>query len=319
MSQVMFGKPVAAEIEQRVRGEVEGLRAHGVVPRLDVVLVGRSPASQRYVGKKMEFCERLGMQAMLHTFDDQIPARELRDQVLRINDDPAVHAILVQLPLPFHIEEPPSGLNKFDVFDAISGAKDVDGISRATVPELYRAQQERMLHLPATALAVRRVLAFYGIETEGRVAVIVGRNDITAKPIHHMLGGRMCNATAIWCHRYTRKADHDAFMRSADIIVSSVGSERYRITADLVKPGAVVIDVATRVGPDGKLHGDVDFERVKEVASFITPVPGGIGPVTVAALTENVVRAAEFAHGLRQPGFDFAAGREDHLRPAISS
>jgi len=315
----MFGKPVAAEIEQRVRGEVEGLRAHGVVPRLDVVLVGRSPASQRYVGKKMEFCERLGMQAMLHTFDDQIPARELRDQVLRINDDPAVHAILVQLPLPFHIEEPPSGLNKFDVFDAISGAKDVDGISRATVPELYRAQQERMLHLPATALAVRRVLAFYGIETEGRVAVIVGRNDITAKPIHHMLGGRMCNATAIWCHRYTRKAEHDAFMRSADIIVSSVGSERYRITADLVKPGAVVIDVATRVGPDGKLHGDVDFERVKEVASFITPVPGGIGPVTVAALTENVVRAAEFAHGLRQPGFDFAAGREDHLRPAISS
>ena len=315
----MLGKPVAAELEQRVRGEVEGLRERGIVPRLDVVLVGRNPASQRYVGKKMEFCERLGMQARLHTFDDQISARELRDQVQRINDDPAVHAILVQLPLPRHIEEPLSGLNKFDVFDAISGPKDVDGISRATVPELYRAQQERMLHLPATALAVRRMLAFYGIETEGRVAVIVGRNDITAKPIHHMLGGRMCNATAIWCHRYTRKADHDAFMRSADIIVSSVGSERYRITADLVKPGAVVIDVATRVGPDGKLHGDVDFERVKEVASFITPVPRGVGPVTVAALTENVVRAAEFAHGIRQPGFEFATRSEDHLSPATSS
>jgi len=315
----MLGKPVAAEIEQRVRGEVESLRGRGVVPRLDVVLVGRNPASQRYVGKKMEFCERLGMQAMLHTFDDHISARELRDQVQRIDDDPAVHAILVQLPLPRHIEEPLSGLNKFDVFDAISGPKDVDGISRATVPELYRAQQERMLHLPATALAVRRMLAFYGIETEGKVAVVVGRNDITAKPIHHMLGGRMCNATAVWCHRYTRKADHDAFMRSADIIVSSVGSERYRITADLVKPGAVVIDVATRVGPDGKLNGDVDFERVKEVASFITPVPRGVGPVTVAALTENVVRAAGFAHGLRQPGFDFAAGREDRLSPATSS
>lgn len=316
MAQVMLGKPVAAEIEQRVRGEVESLRGRGIIPRLDVVLVGRSPASQRYVGKKMEFCERLGMQAMLHTFDDQISARELQDQVQRINDDPAVHAILVQLPLPRHIEEPLSGLNKFDVFDAISGPKDVDGISRGTVPELYRAQQERMLHLPATALAVRRMLAFYGIETEGKVAVIVGRNDITAKPIHHMLGGRMCNATAIWCHRYTRKADHDAFMRSADIIVSSVGSERYRITADLVKPGAVVIDVATRVGADGKLNGDVDFERVKEVASFITPVPRGVGPVTVAALTENVVRAAEFAHGLREPGFEFSARREDHLSPA---
>jgi methylenetetrahydrofolate dehydrogenase (NADP+)/methenyltetrahydrofolate cyclohydrolase len=163
------------------------------------------------------------------------------------------------------------------------------------------------------------MLAFYGIQTESKVAVIVGRNDITAKPIHHMLGGRMCNATAIWCHRYTRKADHDAFMRSADIIVTSVGSERYRITADLVKPGAVVIDVATRVGSDGKLHGDVDFERVKEIAAFITPVPRGVGPVTVAALMENVMRAAEFAHGLRRPGYDFSAAKEYHLRPAISS
>jgi methylenetetrahydrofolate dehydrogenase (NADP+)/methenyltetrahydrofolate cyclohydrolase len=267
----------------------------------------------------MQSCERLGMQAALHTFDHHIGARELRDEVQRINDDSRVHAILVQLPLPRHIEEPAFGLNKFDVFDAISGPKDVDGISRSTVPELYRAQQERLLHLPATALAVRRMFEFYGIETEGKVAVIVGRNDITAKPIHHMLGGRMCNATAIWLHRYTRKSDHNTFMRSADIIVTSVGNEHYQITADLVKPGAVVIDVATRVGADGKLHGDVDFERVKEVASFITPVPRGVGPVTVAALTENVVRAAQFAHGLRQPGYDFAPAKETHLRPAAST
>jgi 5,10-methylene-tetrahydrofolate dehydrogenase/methenyl tetrahydrofolate cyclohydrolase len=320
MAEIMYGKPVADEIEQRVRGEVESLRSRNIIPRLDVVLVGKSPASQRYVKKKMDFCERLGMHARLHAFDDHINAGELRDQVQRLDADPAVHAILVQLPLPRHIEEPASGLNKFDVFDAVSGPKDVDGISRSTVPELYRAQEEHTLHLPATALAVRRMLAFYGVETEGRVAVIVGRNDITAKPIHHMLGGRMCNATAIWCHRYTRKADHDAFMRAADIIVTSVGSERYRITAEMVKPGAVVIDVATRVGPDGKLNGDVDFERVKEVASLITPVPRGVGPVTVAALTENVVRAAEFAHGLRRPGYDFAAALgEAHLRPAISS
>jgi methylenetetrahydrofolate dehydrogenase (NADP+)/methenyltetrahydrofolate cyclohydrolase len=318
MAEIMYGKPVAEEIEQRVRRKVETLRSRGIVPRLDVVLVGRSPASQRYVGKKMESCERLGMQARLHTFDDHIGAGELREEVQRIDDDPAAHAILVQLPLPRHIEEPASGLNKFDIFDAISGAKDVDGISRETVPELYRAQEDRMLHLPATALAVRRMLAHYGVETEGKVAVVVGRNDITAKPIHHMLGGRMCNATAIWAHRYTRKADHDAFMRAADIIVTSVGSERYRITADLVKPGAVVVDVATRVGSDGKLHGDVDFERVKEVASLITPVPKGVGPVTVAALMENVVRAAEFAHGLREPGYDFSS-EAAHLRPAISS
>jgi 5,10-methylene-tetrahydrofolate dehydrogenase/methenyl tetrahydrofolate cyclohydrolase len=182
MAEIMFVKPVADGIERRVRDEVESLSARGIVPRLDVVLVGKSAASQRYVGKKMEFCERLGMQARLHTFDDHVSAGELRNQVQRINDDPSVHAILVQLPLPRHIEEPASGLNKFDVFDAISGPKDVDGISRETVPELYRAQAERMLHLPATALAVRRMLEFYGIETEGKVAVIVGRNDITAKP-----------------------------------------------------------------------------------------------------------------------------------------
>lgn len=306
----MYGKPVAGQIEQWVRTQVDHLRAaHHIIPRLDVVLVGRSPASQRYVGKKIESCQQLGMTAHLHTFDDTISAVELRDQVQRLSDDPAVHALLVQLPLPRHIEEPEHGLNKFDVFDAIRGEKDVDGISRYTVPELYRAQADAILHLPATALAVRRMMAFYGIETEGRVAVIVGRNDITAKPIHHMLGGRMCNATAIWLHRYTRKADHDAFMRSADIIVTSVGSERYQITAEMVKPGAAVIDVATRVGPDGKLHGDVDFQRVKDVASFITPVPRGVGPVTVAALMENVVRAAQFAAGLRKPGYDFSPSR----------
>ncbi|HLG99226.1 MAG TPA: bifunctional 5,10-methylenetetrahydrofolate dehydrogenase/5,10-methenyltetrahydrofolate cyclohydrolase [Bryobacteraceae bacterium] len=306
MAQIMYGKPVADQIEQCVRIETEQLlKKHNLIPRLDVVLVGKSPASLRYVGKKMESCRNLGMKAELHHLDDGISAPALRDYVHSLGCDRAVHAILVQLPLPRHIEEPSTGLNKFDVFDAIPGPKDVDGVSRDTVPELYRAQTENMLHLPATALAVRRMMAFYGIETEGKVAVVLGRNDITAKPIHHMLGGRMCNATAVWCHRYTRREDHDAFLRSADIIVSSVGSEHYRITADLVKPGAVVIDVATRVGPDGKLHGDVDFERVQNIASFITPVPKGVGPVTVAALMENVVRAAQFSAGVRSPGYNF--------------
>jgi methylenetetrahydrofolate dehydrogenase (NADP+)/methenyltetrahydrofolate cyclohydrolase len=246
------------------------------------------------------------MAAHLHTFDDAISASSLRDEVRRLSDDPQVHGILIQLPLPGQIEEPPHGLNKFDVFDGMRGEQDVDGISRSTVPELYRAQADAILHLPATALAVRRMMAFYGVELEGRVAVVVGRNDITAKPIHHMLGGRMCNATAIWLHRYTRKPDHDQFMRAADIIVTSVGSQHYQITADMVKKDAVVIDVATRVGPDGKLHGDVDFEQVKEIASAITPVPKGVGPVTVAALMENVVRAAQFSAGLRKPGYDFS-------------
>ena len=320
MATIMYGKPVAERIEAWVRAEVAGLkRSHGIAPRLDVVLVGRSAASLRYVQKKMESCRKLGMDSQLHTFDESATGTELRDSVRRLNDDPAVHAILVQLPLPRHIEEPPSGPGKFDIFDAISGQKDVDGISRESVPELYRARPDHMLQFPATALAVRRMMDFYGIETEGRVAVIVGRNDITAKPIHHMLGGRMSNATAIWFHRHTRREDHDRFMRSADIIVSSVGNENYRITADIVKPGAAVIDVATRVGADGKLHGDVDFERVKEVAAFISPVPRGVGPVTVAALMENVVRAAQFAVGARKLGYEFGRNALALPAPALSS
>jgi methylenetetrahydrofolate dehydrogenase (NADP+)/methenyltetrahydrofolate cyclohydrolase len=133
----------------------------------------------------------------------------------------------------------------------------------------------------------------------------VGRNDITAKPMHHLLGGRIGNATAIWCHRHTPKQEHDAFMRQADIIVTSVGSPRYRVTADMVKPGAVVLDVGTRVDPDGRLKGDIDFEGVKEVASAITPVPKGVGPVTVAALGENLLRAARFCVGVGKRGYQF--------------
>ena len=304
----MYGQPVAEEIERKVQGEVDSLRkSHSVVPRLDVILVGTSPASQRYVKRKLDACQRLGMKAELHTFNDDVTARELKDQVCSLGSDRSVHGILVQLPLPRHIEEPGdnNALDKFDVFDAIAAEKDVDGVSRYCIAELYRAQQNRLRFLPATAVAIRRMLAYYHIETEGRKAVVVGRNDITAKPVHHMLGGRMCNATAIWCHRYTRKEDHDAFMREADIIVTSVGSERYRLTGNIVKPGAVVIDVGTRVSPDGRLHGDVDFESVAPVASHITPVPRGVGPVTVAALTENVARAAQFAAGVRKPGYVF--------------
>jgi methylenetetrahydrofolate dehydrogenase (NADP+) / methenyltetrahydrofolate cyclohydrolase len=308
MAEIMYGRPVADQIEQKVRVDIECLKkAHHVAPRLDVVLVGRNPASQRYVQKKLGACERLGIEARLHNFDETISGSELRDHVSRLSADSSVHGILVQLPLPSHIEEPAGrdGIDKFHIFDAIRAEKDVDGISRYSIAELYRAQQNHLVFLPATAVAVRRMLAYYKIETQGKVAVVIGRNDITAKPVHHMLGGRMCNATAIWCHRYTRKPDHDAFLRAADIIVTSVGSEHYKITGDLVKPGVVVIDVATRVGTDGKLTGDVDFASVEPLASHITPVPRGVGPVTVAALAENMVRAVQFALGIRKVGYDF--------------
>jgi methylenetetrahydrofolate dehydrogenase (NADP+)/methenyltetrahydrofolate cyclohydrolase len=305
---VMLGKPVADAIEARVaEGAAELLRARGVVPSLAIVLVGDSAASQRYVKKKIEACARLDMRAEVKMFPTTISADALRDEVARIGRSKDHHGVLVQLPLPAHIEEHDAATtNKFDVFDAIPAEKDVDGVGKDAVAALYRAQQERMLLMPGTALAVRRMMAFYGVATEGKQAVVVGRNDITSKPILHMLGGRMCNAAAVWCHRHVSPEDQRRLIREADILVTAVGAASYRIVADMVKPGVAVFDVATRVDAAGKMHGDVDFDGVKELASFITPVPRGVGPVTVAALCENLLRAARFQAGVGKPGYVFA-------------
>ncbi len=302
---VMYGKPVAEQIEAQLHASVPDFVArYKTVPTLAVVQVGADPPSSRYIRKKAEACARLGMKAEHHQFDETISADALKEKVERLGQSNSVHGIVIQLPLPPHIEEPESGTNKFDIFDVVPPEKDVDGVGRYSVADLYRAQQDRMLFLAGTALAVRRVMAFYRIETEGRLAVVIGRNDITAKPILHMLGGRMCNAAAIWCHRYVPPDEQRELIRTADILVTSVGNVNFKITADMLKPGVAVFDVATRV-ENGKLKGDVDFPAAVEVASHITPVPGGIGPVTVAALAENVFRAAQFACGTGQPGYTF--------------
>ncbi len=302
----MYGKPVAEQIDERVRAGVAELRArHRVTPSLAIVQVGRDPASDRYIRKKIESCERLDMKAELRMFDASISADALRDEVARLSRAPEFHGILVQLPLPDHIEKPESGANKFDVFDAIAPEKDVDGIGREAATDLYRAQQSRMRFLPATALAVRRMMSFYQVPTEGQLAVVIGRNDITAKPVVLMLGGRMCNAAAIWLHRYVSPEEQALLIRNADIVVTSVGSTHFRITGNMLKPGVAVFDIATRVDAQGKLNGDVEFEAAKNVASFITPVPKGIGPVTVAALNENLLRAARFSAGEDAFGYSF--------------
>lgn len=303
----MFGKPVADAIDAELAAAVPAFVAqHKVTPTLAIVLVGNNAASERYVKKKIEACARLHMRAELRAFPIDISPDDLKDEVARVSRASDVHGVLVQLPLPAAIEEHESAsTNKFDIFDAIAPEKDVDGVGRDAVASLYRAQQERMLLMPGTALAVRRMMAFYGVETEGKQAVVVGRNDITSKPILHMLGGRMCNAAAIWCHRYVKPEDQRRLIREADILVTAVGSAAYRITADMVKPGVAVFDVATRVDAAGKMHGDVDFDEVKKIASFITPVPKGVGPVTVAALCENLFRAAQAAVGVGKRGYVF--------------
>ncbi len=303
----MLGKPVADAIDARLRAAVpELIERHKLVPTLAIVLVGNSPASERYVKKKIEACARLQMRAEVKAFPTDIGADDLVGEVAKLSRSPSFHGILVQLPLPRHIEDHSAATtNKFDVFDAIAPEKDVDGVGSTAVTSLYRAQQERMLLMPGTALAVRRMIAHYGVQTEGRLAVVVGRNDITSKPILHMLGGRMCNAAVIWCHRYVKPEDQRRLIREADILVTAVGAASYAITADMVKPGVAIFDVATRIDDAGKMHGDVDFERVQHVASFITPVPRGVGPVTVAALCENLFRAGCLAAGVGTPGYVF--------------
>jgi methylenetetrahydrofolate dehydrogenase (NADP+)/methenyltetrahydrofolate cyclohydrolase len=304
----MLGKPVADAMDARTAAAAaEHVARHKQVPTLAIVLVGSEPASQRYVTRKIDACARLGMRAELKTYGTDISADDLRYEVAELSRSPAFHGVLVQLPLPRHIEEHDTATtNKFDVFDAIAAEKDVDGVGPSAVAALYRAQQERMLFLPATALAVRRMMEHYGVRSEGKQAVVVGRNDITSKPILHMLGGRMCNAAAIWCHRHVEPDVQERLIGEADILVTAVGSGGFRITADKLKFGVAVFDVATRIDTDGKLHGDVDFEGARGMASFVTPVPGGVGPVTVAALCENLLRAAQFCAGVGKPGYTFS-------------
>jgi methylenetetrahydrofolate dehydrogenase (NADP+) / methenyltetrahydrofolate cyclohydrolase len=303
---LMLGKPVADAIDARLRVEVpELIERHKIVPTLAIVLVGNNAASERYVKKKIEACARLQMRAELKTIAPGISADGLVNEVSRLSRSPEYHGILVQLPLPQVIEEHTAAINKFDVFDAIAPEKDVDGVGSVAVASLYRAQQERMLLMPGTALAVRRMMAHYGVETTGRQAVVVGRNDITSKPMLQMLGGRMCNAAAVWVHRHVKMEDQKRLIREADILVTAVGRPEYTITADMLKPGVAIFDVATRIDAAGKMHGDVDFANVQDIVSHITPVPRGVGPVTVAALCENLLRAARFAAGAGTRGYAF--------------
>jgi methylenetetrahydrofolate dehydrogenase (NADP+)/methenyltetrahydrofolate cyclohydrolase len=304
---VMYGQPVADEINSRLEKTVPRfIEKYKIVPKLAIVQVGHNAASERYIKKKIEACARLHMVAELKLFPDTISADDLKTEVAKLDRSSGFQGVLVQLPLPRTIEEHyTAGTNKFDIFDAISPEKDVDGVGHDAIASLYRAQPDRMIMLPGTALAVRRMMAFYKVETEGKQAVIIGRNDITAKPMMLMLGGRMCNAAAVWIHRHVKPEDQRRIIRNSDIIITAVGVAGYRITEDMVKPGAAIFDVATRVDEHGKLHGDVDFTHVQHIASHITPVPRGVGPVTVAALTENLFRAAQFAAGVGEYGYKF--------------
>jgi methylenetetrahydrofolate dehydrogenase (NADP+)/methenyltetrahydrofolate cyclohydrolase len=272
-------------LSQQLRGEVAqraaALTAKGLKPGLAVVLVGDNPASQVYVRNKVKACEDAGLHSVLEKYDATMTEAELLARVEALNNDPSIHGILVQLPLPKHIDD-------HKVIEAISPLKDVDGFHVASAGALMVGE---VGFKACTPYGCMKMLESIGMkDLRGKHAVVIGRSNIVGKPMAMML--LAANATVTVTHSGT--ADLAAMTRQADIVVAAVG-KRNVLTADMVKPGAVVIDVGMNRNDEGKLCGDVDFEGLKAVASHITPVPGGVGPMTITMLLVNTMEAAERA------------------------
>jgi len=282
-ARIIDGKAIAAGWRNETALRVERLRAAGVTPGLAVVIVGEDPASQVYVRNKARACEAVGMHSEVHGLPASVSQAQLIAFVERLNADPRIHGILVQLPLPKQV-------SARTVIEAIAPGKDVDGFHLASLGALVAG--ERALY-PCTPWGVMKLLEHEGVAIEGAHAVVVGRSLIVGKPMAMLLLN--AGATVTVCHSKTR--DLAAMTREADILVAAVGRPGL-IGAAMVKPGAVVIDVGVNRLPDGRLGGDVDFDAVAQVASRITPVPGGVGPMTIAMLLANTVKAAEQVAGL---------------------
>ena len=285
-SRLISGTDISEQIYGELRARIAALKERGITPGLAVVLVGEDPASQTYVRMKGRKCEELGMHSVTITLPADTPEEVLLGRIAELNADPAINGFLVQLPLPDHIDED-------KVIEAIDPAKDVDGFHPVNVGRMLIGKPG---FLPATPAGVMEMLRRSGVETAGKHAVIVGRSNIVGKPMAALLVQKGADATVTVAH--SRTADLGEVTRTADILIAAVGRPRF-ITADMVKDGAVVIDVGTNRIDDpthpkrSRLVGDVDFEAVRDKASAITPVPKGVGPMTICMLMANAVKAAE--------------------------
>ncbi len=282
-AQTIDGNALSRQLRTEVAQRTQALKARGTTPGLAVVLVGDNPASQVYVRNKVKACEDVGFHSVLEKYDASMTEAELLARVEALNNDPSIHGILVQLPLPKHIDD-------HKVIETISPAKDVDGFHVASAGALMVGE---VGFKACTPYGCMKMLESIGMQDlRGKHAVVIGRSNIVGKPMAMML--LAANATVTVCHSGT--ADLGAMTRQADIVVVAVG-KRNVLTADMVKPGAVVIDVGMNRNDEGKLCGDVDFDGVKQVAGYITPVPGGVGPMTITMLLVNTLEAAERAAG----------------------
>lgn len=279
---LLDGKSLALQIQRELGEEVvDFIQNNGIVPCLAAVLVGENPASEVYVRNKRQACQRTGIESQLHRLPPSCTQQELLKLIAQLNKDETVHGILVQLPLP-------GAIDTSRILQAVSPVKDVDAFHPENVGRLV---QGRPRFLPCTPHGVQQLLVRSGIPIAGQHVVIVGRSDIVGKPLANMLVQRGMDATVTICHSRTR--DLPEITRLADILVVAIGQARF-VTAEMVRPGAVVIDVGMNRTEQG-LCGDVDFDGVREVAGYLTPVPGGVGPLTVTMLLHNTLAAARGA------------------------
>lgn len=277
-AQILDGNALGQKLRAGFKQQADELAAQGVRPGLAVILVGEDPASQVYVRNKVNACAQAGFHSEKHVFPPDVAPQLVFDKIAELNADDKIHGILVQLPLPKHFDSEA-------VLDAIAAEKDVDGFRAENVGALMQGQP---CFIPCTPYGAMKFFEDAGISLKGKEAVVVGRSNIVGKPMAMLL--MHAGATVTVCHSQTR--DLKGHCLRADILVAAIGKPKM-ITGDMIKPGAVVIDVGINRLPDGKLCGDVDFEGAKEVASYITPVPGGVGPMTITMLLANTLESAE--------------------------
>lgn len=278
MAKIIDGKALAKTIRGNLKSEVEDLKKNGIQPKLAVIMVGEDKASKIYVKNKSKACEELGIEYEEYLLKEETTMEELLNLIHKLNDDDKIHGILLQSPLPKH-------LNIDEAFREISPDKDVDGFNPVNVGKLCLNQDG---FVSCTPNGVVKMLEEYNIPTEGANTVIIGRSNIVGKPLVQCLLNK--NATVTVCHSKTK--DIEKITQKADIVIAALGKPNF-VKSDMVKEGSVIIDVGINRLDNGKIVGDIDFENVEKKASYITPVPGGVGPMTVAMLMSNVVKAAK--------------------------
>ncbi len=278
MCEIIDGKLLAKKIRKELKEEVNTLKKDGINPKLAVIMVGNNPASSVYVRNKSKACEKVGIEFEEFLFDENETEEKLLETIEKLNNDDSIHGILLQSPLPKHIN-----INK--AFNSISPKKDVDGFHPVNVGKLSIGEDS---FISCTPYGIVKMFEEYNIETEGKNAVILGRSNIVGKPMIQCMLNK--NATVTVCHSKTKNIEE--ITRKADIIIAAIGKPKF-VKENMVKDGAVIIDVGINRMDDGSICGDVDFENVSKKASYITPVPGGVGPMTIAMLLNNVVKAAK--------------------------